>query len=120
MALIVQKYGGTSVGDTEKIRNVAGKVARVKDEGNDVVVVLSAMAGETAILSRRPCGLSGWVTTPAISTSAQSDRACSEGTANCEDPRKSILIINYLTLRVPRSAQYSVRFRINTVLIRPQ
>ncbi len=47
MALIVQKYGGTSVGDTEKIRNVARKVARVKDEGNDVVVVLSAMAGET-------------------------------------------------------------------------
>ena len=47
MALIVQKYGGTSVGDIEKILNVARKVARVKDEGNDVVVVLSAMAGET-------------------------------------------------------------------------
>lgn len=47
MALIVQKYGGTSVGDTEKIRNVARKVARIKDENNDIVVVLSAMAGET-------------------------------------------------------------------------
>ena len=47
MALIVQKYGGTSVGDTEKIRNVAAKVARVRDDNNDVVVVLSAMAGET-------------------------------------------------------------------------
>jgi len=47
VALIVQKYGGTSVGDTEKIRNVAERVARVKDEGNDLVVVLSAMGGET-------------------------------------------------------------------------
>ena len=47
MALIVQKYGGTSVGSVEKIRNVARRVARTKDEGNDVVVVVSAMAGET-------------------------------------------------------------------------
>lgn len=47
MALIVQKYGGTSVGDLERIRNVAGNVARLYAEGNDVVVVLSAMAGVT-------------------------------------------------------------------------
>ncbi len=47
MALIVQKYGGTSVGSIEKIRNVARRVARAKDEGNDVVVVVSAMSGET-------------------------------------------------------------------------
>jgi aspartate kinase len=47
MALIVQKYGGTSVGTVEKIQNVAKRVARTKDEGNDVVVVVSAMAGET-------------------------------------------------------------------------
>jgi len=47
MALIVQKYGGTSVGTVEKIRNVARRVARTRDEGNDVVVVVSAMAGET-------------------------------------------------------------------------
>ncbi len=47
MALIVQKYGGTSVGTIEKIRNVARRVARTKDQGNDVVVVVSAMAGET-------------------------------------------------------------------------
>ncbi|HEU5361644.1 MAG TPA: hypothetical protein VFU42_10865, partial [Candidatus Deferrimicrobiaceae bacterium] len=47
MALIVQKYGGTSVGTVEKIKNVARRVARSKDEGNDVVVVVSAMAGET-------------------------------------------------------------------------
>ncbi|MEW6719106.1 MAG: aspartate kinase, partial [Thermodesulfobacteriota bacterium] len=47
MALIVQKYGGTSVGTIEKIKNCAKRVARTKDEGNDVVVVVSAMSGET-------------------------------------------------------------------------
>jgi len=47
MALIVQKYGGTSVATTERIRNVAKRVARWKAEGHDVVVVPSAMAGET-------------------------------------------------------------------------
>jgi len=47
MALIVQKYGGTSVGTVEKIRNVAKRVARTKSQGNDVVVVVSAMSGET-------------------------------------------------------------------------
>jgi aspartate kinase len=47
MALIVQKYGGTSVANIEKIENVARRVARTKDDGNEVVVVLSAMAGET-------------------------------------------------------------------------
>jgi len=47
MALIVQKYGGTSVGTVEKIRNVAKRVARTKQQGNDVVVVVSAMSGET-------------------------------------------------------------------------
>jgi aspartate kinase len=52
MALIVQKYGGTSVADLEKIENVAQKVIRTKEAGNDVVVVLSAMAGETDKLIR--------------------------------------------------------------------
>ncbi len=47
MSLIVQKYGGTSVGDIDRIRNVARRVARTFDQGNDVVVVLSAMAGVT-------------------------------------------------------------------------
>jgi len=47
MGLVVQKYGGTSVANLEKIKNVARKVIRAKEEGNDVVVVLSAMAGET-------------------------------------------------------------------------
>ncbi|HYD57067.1 MAG TPA: aspartate kinase [Burkholderiales bacterium] len=47
MALIVQKFGGTSVGSTERIRNVARRVAKWKAAGHDVVVVPSAMAGET-------------------------------------------------------------------------
>ncbi len=47
MPLIVQKYGGTSVGDLERIANVARKVKARRDQGNDMVVVVSAMAGET-------------------------------------------------------------------------
>jgi len=47
MALIVQKYGGTSVGDIDRIRNVAGRIARTFDQGNQVVVILSAMSGVT-------------------------------------------------------------------------
>ena len=47
MALIVQKYGGTSVGSTERIKNVAKRVAQTRAEGHDVVVVVSAMSGET-------------------------------------------------------------------------
>ncbi len=47
MALIVQKYGGTSVGSVERIKNVARRVARYHREGHRLVVVVSAMAGET-------------------------------------------------------------------------
>ncbi len=47
MALIVQKFGGTSVGSPERIRNVAKRVAETRRQGHDVVVVVSAMAGET-------------------------------------------------------------------------
>jgi aspartate kinase len=47
MALIVHKYGGTSMGSTERIRNVARRVAKWHDAGHQVVVVPSAMAGET-------------------------------------------------------------------------
>jgi len=45
--LIVQKFGGTSVGTIERIRNVAQRVSMAKAQGHDVVVVVSAMAGET-------------------------------------------------------------------------
>ncbi|HEY3532581.1 MAG TPA: aspartate kinase, partial [Casimicrobiaceae bacterium] len=47
MALIVQKYGGTSVGSIARIREVARRVARFQREGHQLVVVVSAMAGET-------------------------------------------------------------------------
>jgi len=47
MALIVQKFGGTSVGSTEKIKNVAKRVLKYQEQGHQVVVVLSAMSGET-------------------------------------------------------------------------
>ncbi len=47
MALIVQKYGGTSVGSVERIQAVAQRVKRSRDQGHEVVVVVSAMSGET-------------------------------------------------------------------------
>jgi len=47
VALIVQKYGGTSVGSAERIRNVARRVKRFREQGHQVVVVVSAMSGET-------------------------------------------------------------------------
>jgi len=47
MGLIVQKYGGTSVGDVDRIKNVARRVTEARRAGHDVVVVVSAMAGET-------------------------------------------------------------------------
>lgn len=47
MALIVQKFGGTSVGSIERIHHVAEKVLAARQQGNDVIVVLSAMNGET-------------------------------------------------------------------------
>src|SRR5512139_2183305 len=52
MGLVVQKYGGTSVGDIERIRNVASRVLRTRNRGHQVVVVVSAMAGETDKLLR--------------------------------------------------------------------
>ena len=47
MALIVQKFGGTSVGSIERIEQVADKVKKHREAGDDLVVVLSAMSGET-------------------------------------------------------------------------
>ena len=47
MALIVQKYGGTSVGTPERVQAVAERVKRFRQQGDDVVVVVSAMSGVT-------------------------------------------------------------------------
>lgn len=55
MALIVQKFGGTSVANLERIDNVARRVAATFDQGNDVVAVVSAMAGVTDNLIRLAC-----------------------------------------------------------------
>ena len=46
--IVVQKYGGTSVGSAERIQEVAKRVIRHRDKGDSIVVVLSAMSGETA------------------------------------------------------------------------
>ncbi len=61
MAVIVQKYGGTSVADLEKIQNIAKSVIQTRENGNDVVVVLSAMAGETNRLIQMADSASGGV-----------------------------------------------------------
>jgi aspartate kinase len=58
MGVIVQKFGGTSVADIEHIQNVAGRVAKAYNAGNDVVVVLSAMAGVTDKLISMACNIS--------------------------------------------------------------
>ena len=58
MALIVQKYGGTSVGSIERIRAVAQRVAATRAAGNRVIVVVSAMAGETNRLLKLASDLS--------------------------------------------------------------
>src|SRR3954467_12548582 len=47
MALLVQKYGGTSVGNPERIKNVAARVAKYHGKGDQIVVVVSAMSGVT-------------------------------------------------------------------------
>src|SRR6186713_526513 len=47
MALIVQKFGGTSVGNTDRIKNVAKRVAKYRAQGDQIVVVVSAMSGVT-------------------------------------------------------------------------
>jgi len=52
IALIVQKYGGSSVADGDKIKSVARRVAKAKDEGSQVVVVVSAMGDTTDDLIR--------------------------------------------------------------------
>ena len=47
MALIVQKYGGTSVGSVERIEAVAERVAKHHSDGDQLIIVVSAMSGET-------------------------------------------------------------------------
>ncbi|QUB97905.1 aspartate kinase [Leptotrichia sp. oral taxon 221] len=58
MALIIQKYGGTSVANAERVKEVAKRVLKYKNEGNDVIVVVSAPAGTTDSLIKRAYELS--------------------------------------------------------------
>ncbi|MCA9639082.1 MAG: aspartate kinase, partial [Myxococcales bacterium] len=58
MALVVQKFGGTSVGSLERMANVAERAIKTAAEGNQVVMIVSAMAGET----NRLLGLAGDIT----------------------------------------------------------
>lgn len=55
MSLIVQKYGGTSVGDVSKIKNIADKIIKTKAKGNKLVVVVSAMSDTTDVLIKLAC-----------------------------------------------------------------
>ena len=57
MALIVQKFGGTSVGSLDRIRNVAARIQRTRDAGHQVVVIVSAMSGVTDGLIQMAKGL---------------------------------------------------------------
>ena len=66
MALIVHKYGGTSMGSTERIRNVAKRVAKWARAGHQMVVVPSAMSGETNRLLGLAKDVSPAVQTPAV------------------------------------------------------
>ena len=59
MGLIVQKFGGTSVGDVERIRNAASRTAEEQQNGNDVVVVVSAMGKTTDHLVNMANGITG-------------------------------------------------------------
>ncbi len=59
MTLVVQKYGGTSVGTVERIKKVAARIRRCREQGQDIIVVVSAMSGET----NRLLGLSNKITT---------------------------------------------------------
>ena len=90
MALIVQKYGGTSIGTPERIQVVAEKIIQYRDQGNQLVVVVSAMSGETdrllslaATLSERPAPreldvllATGEQTTIALLAMALEERGC--------------------------------------------
>ena len=69
--LVVHKYGGTSVGSPERIRNVAEKVIAYKQPGADLIVVVSAMSGETdRLLTGSPGSLSSCPTSGSLTCSS--------------------------------------------------
>ena len=92
MALLVQKYGGTSVADLDRIRNVARRIKRAVDEGHRVAVVVSAMAGTTNQLVAWVHGLD-----PAGYDPAEYDQVVSSG----EPITIGLVAIALQTLGVP-------------------
>jgi aspartate kinase len=104
MALIVQKYGGTSVGSTERIRAVAERVARARLLGNRMVVVVSAMAGETNRLFKLASEL---CETP---SSRETDVLVATG----EQVSAALLTIRLQALQVPAISFLADQLRIAT------
>src|SRR6516165_6149224 len=104
MALIVQKYGGTSVGSTERIRAVAERVAQVRQLGYRLVVVVSAMAGETNRLFKLASELCA---TP-------SPRETDVLVATGEQVSAALLTIRLQALRVPAISFLADQLRIAT------
>src|SRR6266481_5891247 len=93
--LIVQKYGGTSVGNTERIRNVAARLAKYHAEGDQIVVVASAMSGVTDNLIRLAKEIMPLPNeremNMLLATGEQTTIARSLGTASTPKPRFRIL-----------------------------
>ena len=105
MALIVQKYGGTSVGDVERIRGVAERVKRYVDEGHEVVVVVSAMSGETNRLVSMGRDIAG---------SRGSAREMDVLTASGEQVTVSLLSLGLLSIGVQAKSYLADQIAIKT------
>jgi aspartate kinase len=104
VALIVQKYGGTSVADLSRIRNVARRVARTRQEGNDVVVVVSAMSGETDRLIQLACQV---CENPDL-------RECDALISTGEQVSVALLAITLQSMGIPAKSLLSLQVRILT------
>ncbi|HUO06048.1 MAG TPA: aspartate kinase [Candidatus Binataceae bacterium] len=91
MALIVQKYGGTSVGSVERIKTVAERVARAREKGDRLVVVVSAMAGETNRLLKLASELG----------EAPNQRECDVLAATGEQVTSALLAIRLTAMGIP-------------------
>ncbi|MCC7537620.1 MAG: aspartate kinase, partial [Deltaproteobacteria bacterium] len=109
MGLVVQKYGGTSVGDVERIRNVARRVAQARLAGDDVVVVVSAMAGETnrlLELGRQAAG--------GDKTALPDPRELDALAATGEQVSVALLAIALTSMGVPATSLLGHQFRMET------
>ena len=123
MSLIVQKFGGTSVANLERISHVAKRVAKTFDQGNDVVVILSALAVGCGGGYSSPQTPHGWSCSPGdarahlrppSSTNPPADREASSQDL-CSTHLPAATDARYFSLRVGAPAilgSFSVHFRI--------